>query len=105
IALGGGFSRWRAELDVTLSAKDVAARAGASGQDAWLVFRARGDRAIFPLLFDNVVTDATLPQLVDGGDAGAIDAALRGHGVPATAITAPVYVDFDGGGYRAPFAP
>ena len=58
-----------------------------------------------PLLFDNVVDDTTLPVLVDGADAAAVDAALRGRGVPATAFTAPVYVDFDGGGYRAPFAP
>jgi hypothetical protein len=34
-----------------------------------------------------------------------IDAALAGHGIPAAAVTAPVFVDFDGGGYRAPFAP
>jgi hypothetical protein len=106
VSVGNGFSRWEATVTVTLTAADVAAsRAGASGTDAWLVFRARGDKAIFPILFDDVVNGTTLPVLVDGSDAAALDAALRGHGVPATALTAPIYVDFDGGGYRAPFAP
>ena len=44
-----------------------------------------------------------MPALLSG-DMTAIGAALDGHGVPATALTAPVFVDFDGGGYRAPFA-
>jgi len=105
VDLGGGFSRWEATVTVTLAASDVVTRAGATGKDTWLVFRARGDKAIFPILFDNVVDDSTLPVLVDGTDASAVDAALRGRGVPATAVTAPVFVDFDGGGYRAPFAP
>jgi hypothetical protein len=108
VALGaGGFHRAEASVSVTLTAADIAAatRPGAVGKDAWLVFRVRGNKAIFPLLFDNVVDDTTLPVLVDGADAAAVDAALRGRGVPATAFTAPVYVDFDGGGYRAPFAP
>jgi hypothetical protein len=35
----------------------------------------------------------------------AIAGVLQGRGVPAEAFTAPVFVDFDGGGYRAPFAP
>jgi hypothetical protein len=105
VSVGGGVSRYEATVTVTLAASDIHTRAGATGTDAWLVFRARGDKGIFPILFDDVVNDATLPVLVDGSDAAAIDAALRGHGVPATALTAPVYVDFDGGGYRAPFAP
>jgi len=65
---------------------------------------ARGDRAVFPLITDDTVDDTTLPTL-RGGDMTAIAGALQGHGVPATAFTAPVFVDFDGGGYRAPFAP
>ncbi len=105
VSVGGGFSRWEASLDVTVAAADLEVRTGAVGTDAWLVFRARGDKAIFPVMFDDVVTATTLPALVDGTDATAIDGALRGHGVPATAFTAPVFVDFDGGGYRAPFAP
>jgi len=105
VALGGGVFRWEATVTVTLASSDIVTRAGASGRDAWLVFRARGNKAIFPILFDDVIDDASLPVLVDGSDAQAVDAALRGHGVPATALTAPVFVDFDGGGYRAPFAP
>jgi len=31
--------------------------------------------------------------------------ALVGQGVPALAFTNPVFVDVDGGGWRAPFAP
>jgi hypothetical protein len=30
---------------------------------------------------------------------------MAGRGVGAAAFTAPVFVDFDGGGWRAPFAP
>ena len=79
--------------------------AGATGKDAWLVFRARGDRGIFPILLKgDTVTPSTMPALL-GGDFNAIKSALAGHGVPAAAFTSPVFVDFDGGGYRAPFAP
>jgi hypothetical protein len=105
VSVGNGFSRWEATVTVTIAASDIKTRAGATGKDAWLVFRVRGDKAIYPILFDDVVNDTTLPVLVDGSNASAVDGALRGHGVPATALTAPIYVDFDGGGYRAPFAP
>jgi hypothetical protein len=101
----GNYRRYEATVQVTLDASDITNRAGASGQDAWLVFRVRGDRGIFPLLLKgDTVTDTTLPILMSG-DMTAIGAALDGHGVPAAAFTAPVFVDFDGGGYRAPFAP
>ena len=102
---GGNYKRYEATVQVTLDAADIATRAGATGQDAWLVFRARGDRGIFPILMQgDTVSDATMPALLSG-DMTAIGAALTGHGVPAAAFTAPVFVDFDGGGYRAPFAP
>jgi hypothetical protein len=68
------------------------------------VFRVRGDRAVFPLLTNDTISATTLPTLL-GGDFDEIRAALTGKGVPATAFTSPVFVDFDGGGYRAPFAP
>jgi hypothetical protein len=45
-----------------------------------------------------------MPALLSG-DMPTIATALHGHGVPAEAFTAPVFVDFDGQGYRAPFAP
>ncbi|MGE5181939.1 MAG: CehA/McbA family metallohydrolase [Acidobacteriota bacterium] len=102
---GGGFQRYEATVQVTLDASDVATRAGATGKDAWFVFRARGNRGIFPLLEKlDTVSPTTMPALMSG-DRATIDTALTGHGVPAEAVTAPVFVDFDGGGYRAPFAP
>jgi hypothetical protein len=101
---GGQHKRFEATVTVTLAASDIATRAGATGTDAWLVFRARGDRAIFPILAKDAITDATKAALLSG-DFNAIRTALTGIGVPAEAFTTPVFVDFDGGGYRAPFAP
>jgi hypothetical protein len=101
----GGYQRFEAHVQITLDADDVATRAGATGTDAWFVIRARGDRGIFPILIKgDTVSPTTMPALL-GGDIAEIGAALDGHGVPAAAVTAPVFVDFDGGGYRAPFAP
>jgi hypothetical protein len=104
VDLGGGFERREAEVVVELSAADVAEsiRAGASGEDAWVVVRARGQRGIFPIYLSGL--GGVLGDLVRAS-AVEIDAAMTGAGLPATAFTAPVMVDFDGGGYRAPFAP
>jgi hypothetical protein len=106
VAVGDGFQRWEAHVRVTLAATDIAAtvRSGARGGDAWVVFRVRGNRAIYPVLFNDVMDDANIDALVSG-DPAAVDAILRGAGVPAQAFTAPIFVDFDGGGYSAPFAP
>jgi hypothetical protein len=100
----GNVRRFEATITITLDATDIVTRAGATGTDAWLVFRARGDRAIFPLLTNEVIDDTTRAALL-GGDFDTIRTALTGKGVPAAAFTTPVFVDFDGGGYRAPFAP
>lgn len=107
VDLGGGVARYEASVTVTLAASDIAAatRAGASGTDAWVAFRVSGDRGVLPLLSLHALTDETLATFVDGTDTAAIDAALDGHGIPAIAVTAPVFVDFDGGGYLAPFTP
>ena len=102
---GTGAHRFlRTQLTITLSAADIRTRAGATGQDAWLIVRARGDRGIFPILSGDLIDDTTLPILATGTDEQ-IDATLRGHGVPAAAFTAPIFLDFDGNGYRAPFQP
>jgi hypothetical protein len=103
---GGGYKRYEATVTVTLDPDDIVTRAGHNpGKDAWPVFRARGDRGIFPILpKGDTITSDTMSALLTG-DRTAIDAALAGHGIPAAAVTAPVFVDFDGGGYRAPFAP
>jgi hypothetical protein len=102
---GGGFKRYEATVTITMDASDIVTRTGKTGSDAWFVFRARGDRAIFPIMPNgDAVDDTTMPTLL-GGDMTAIAGVLQGRGVPAAAFTAPVFVDFDGGGYRAPFAP
>lgn len=101
----GAYRRYEATVTVTLDAQDIVTRAGATGTDAWMVFRARGDRGIFPLLLgEGAVDDQTRPAIMSG-DFSQLGAALQGKGVSATALATPVFVDFDGGGYRAPFAP
>lgn len=65
----------------------------------------RGSRAIFPMLMSGITSDAQAVEILLDDDPAAIEALLAGRGVPATAFTAPVYVDFDGDGYRAPFSP
>ncbi len=102
---GPGNARFlRATVTVTLNVADIPRMTGATGADAWLVFRARGGKAIFPLLQGDLIDDVTLPILVAGTPAQ-VDAVLAAGGVSAAAFAAPVFVDFDGGGYRAPFAP
>jgi hypothetical protein len=105
VDLGGGFHRFEIDAEVELAAADVALvnRDGARGGDAWVVVRVRGTRPIFPVMV-NAVDEDNLDAIVTG-DAEALEAALAGRGIPAAAFTAPIYVDFDGGGYSAPFAP
>jgi hypothetical protein len=55
-------------------------------------------------MFNELMSNENIDTLV-AGDPAALDSLLRAEGVPATAFTAPIYVDFDGGGYRAPFGP
>ncbi len=101
----GGAQRYEATVSITIDQNDIVTRAGATGKDAWLVFRVRGDRAIFPIMTNgDTVDDTTLPALL-GGDMTVIASALHGKGIPAAAFTSPVFMDFDGGGYVAPFAP
>ncbi len=104
VGTGNGFRFLRAQVTITLAAADIRTRAGGTGTDAWLVIRARGDRGIFPILSGELVDELTLPILVSGTDQ-AVEAALQGHGVPAAAFTAPIFLDFDGNGYRAQFQP
>ena len=104
VDLGGGFARYEATVTVTLDPSDIVTRAGATGTDAWLVFRVRGNRAIFPIMSQNVITTDTLPVLL-AGDPVAVDNALQGIGMQASATTSAIFVDFDGGGYLAPFHP
>ena len=103
VDLGASFARWEARASISIDKADIPVRAGASGEDAWMVVRVSGQRPIYPMLTGGVVTDDNLAVLLEGG--AAVEDAIAGRGVPATAFTAPIYIDFDGGGYRAPFAP
>ncbi len=101
---GAGNRRYEATVTVTLDDADILNRAGAVGKDAWLVFRVRGDRSIFPMMPDGVLSPDLMPVALSG-DRTMIATAFAGKGIAAAAFTSPVFVDFDGGGYRAPFAP
>ncbi len=72
-------------------------RAGGSGKDLWIVARATGDVGLFPTVPQGI-DPADVAALVDGGS-------LSGRGVGALAFTNPVFVDVDGNGWKAPFAP
>ena len=99
-----GGQRRHAQVTITLAAADIPTRDGHTGDDAWIVVRVRGNRAIVPVVIEDAITADNVAAFVAGDQAG-IDAALTGHGASAMAFTAPVFVDFDGGGYRAAFAP
>jgi len=105
VAVAPGFQRYEADATVTLSTGDQALYPDVvTGQNVVVVLRERGDRALYPLLLGGVINDDNLATLVSGTQAE-VDAALDGIGVTATAFTAPIYLDLDGGGYRAPFEP
>ena len=103
--VAGGYRRRVASVTLSLLASDVARRTGAQGQDAWVVVRVRGQRPMFPILPEGALDDANLDAVVAAATPAATWTAIGDKGVPAAAFTAPVLVDFDGGGYRAPFAP
>jgi hypothetical protein len=98
-------ARFVASTNLVIDGDTIPVRAGASGKDAWLVVRVRGDRGIFPLMANSILGDSTLLDTVLTGTNVQIRAAMAHRGVPAEAFTAPVFADFDGNGYRAPFAP
>lgn len=89
-------------VTLTLNAADIPSLPGGNGDDAWLVVRARGNRGIFPILTTDITS--VLPTILQG-NANATATAMDGLGTPALAFTSAIFVDFDGGGYRAPFAP
>jgi hypothetical protein len=101
---GNGFQRFESSHTFTVTPGDIPVREGATGDDAWIVARVRGDRAIYPLFVGNLVTPGRVSTFV-AGPSPELEAILDGSGRPAVAFTSAVYVDFDGGGYKAPFAP
>jgi hypothetical protein len=83
--------------DVTPDQLLALQRAGATGRDLWLVARASGEVGLFPVIPQGIDAAVSVDDLVAGK--------LSGVGVPALAFTNPVFVDVDGGGWRAPFSP
>lgn len=105
VAGPGSDRRRSATVTVVVKASDIPKRAGAQGDDAWLVVRVRGQRALVPVLLGfGEITEQNLDTLVSGSDAE-IAAALDKRGAPATAVAGAILVDFDRGGWKAPFAP
>ncbi|HEY3353692.1 MAG TPA: carboxypeptidase regulatory-like domain-containing protein [Polyangia bacterium] len=100
-----GGTRWVARVTLDLPVADVPRREGGRGQDLWLVVRAYGSSGIFPLVFTGDVVAPEVIAALAGGSDDEVRAALRGRGPFALAITNPIFVDVDGGGYTAPFAP
>jgi hypothetical protein len=82
-----------------------ATRNGAQGEDAWIVIRVSGERPVFPVLIEGALSAENLAAVLAANNDSQLEAALGERGVPAGAFTAPILVDFDGGGWRAPFAP
>ncbi|HXU72727.1 MAG TPA: hypothetical protein VN947_25570 [Polyangia bacterium] len=95
-----GAARLHAVVDTSLAVADVAAhtRAGAAGKDFWLLARVTGLVGLWPVIPQAVDSSVPVSTLVAGTP-------LQGEGVPALAFTNSVFVDVDGGGWRAPFAP
>ncbi len=104
VDVGNGFERFESSKTFTVSSGDISTRSGGTGQDAWIVARVRGDRAIYPLYVGNLLDGQEVSTFVNG-DSPALEAILKGRGRPAAAFTSAFYVDFDGAGYKAPFAP
>lgn len=96
--------RYQATVSLVVDAADIINHPMATGADTWLVFRVRGRRAIFPLYASVEYDDAELDILVSGTPEQQ-DAVLTDHGLPATAFTSPVFIDFDGNGYTSVLSP
>lgn len=89
---------YKLEVEVEVAKLLTRNRAGARGQDLWLVARAFGDRALYPVLASGL-DEATPLSAILAGDP------LLDTGVFPMALTNPIYVDVDGNGWRAPFQP
>lgn len=105
VDVGNGFMRQEASISVVVAPGDIPAREGATGTDAWIVARVRGQRPIYPLFIGNLLDGQDVSTYVQGVPE-AVDTALEGRkGRPATAVSSAFFVDFDGGGYSPQFAP
>src|SRR5262249_14976839 len=84
VEVAPGFARYQASVDVTIDRSALPYPDGGTGKDAWVVFRARGDRGLFPMYLWDTITSANLGTLVSGTDAE-VDAAMEGVGISAQA--------------------
>lgn len=86
-------------IDASVPVEDLLAQArpGAVGKDLWVVARASGTQALYPSL-PNAVYKTPIESIVAGTP-------MLDEGVPALAFTNAIFIDVDGGGWRAPFAP
>ena len=99
--------RREATFTFTLAPGDLDTRAGARGQDAVVVLRASGQSALFPLVYESTVGLPDVAGLIDADTPAEVNAVFASHEtvVFPSAFTGPVRVDFDGGGWVAPFSP
>ncbi|MDW8282587.1 MAG: hypothetical protein RMK29_12820 [Myxococcales bacterium] len=97
---GSGRVYLRARVEVEVDVEQLLARnrPGARGRDLWLVARAFGDRALFPVLPGGLDRKVSIASLLDGPP-------VTTSGLFPLAFTNPVFVDVDGGGWRGPFQP
>lgn len=96
----GQTAHWEISVDDTVDPETLLARqrAGARGQDLWLVARTTGDVGLYPMIPTGLDPATPIAELVDDLD-------LIGRGVPGLAFTNAIFVDGDGGGWRGPFQP
>jgi hypothetical protein len=101
---GTGVTYFEIEREITLAASQIDTREGAVSEDAWVVVRVRGNRGIFPVFLNGILTAGNLGTFLSGSDEDKA-AILEQRGAPAMAVAAPIFVIFEGSEYRAPFAP
>ncbi len=100
----GVSGRWQSSTTIAVAKTDLPIVANTVSEDAWFVFRVRGSRGLFPQSMEYILTSSNIATFVSGSDSDR-EALLDVEGPTATAVTSAVFVDFDGGGYRAIFAP
>ena len=91
-----------------MSKEDVNAansrREGAIGNDAWLVVRVMGRESIYPVVITGIDVDLDEIQTLIDTEMNDWGQLLKDKGEFPNAFTTPVYFDFDGDGYKAPFS-
>lgn len=97
---GGRYLRAAVAVDVPVATLLAANSPLARGKDLWLLARAFGDRSLFPVVPGGLRADSQteLGALLNGTP-------ITSSGTYPLAFTNPVFVDVDGGGWRAPFQP